>query len=498
MAGALIFLVAALFLFLPSPLSGDDALRHLAMARVLWNEGCCPGWDRFIFSGYLAQHSVDPWFLAHLTYLPFIGFGTELALKLYTLVCIAALFIAFLSLARSIGLKPGQMSFLIMFLFLGDSLFFGRFLLGRPFVLITALVLFELRFILERKQTAVAALIFVATLFSHLFVLPLGIAMVASVWLWLLRERHRAYQMLALSCIAIVLGILLHPQPGQYLHYLWVVFLRIPFSKSLPLGMELYSGFRMSLVPVATLGVAKLLLAAELQRDGLSTLSRFHRQGGTLMVFLCTALLFGFFLWSRLIDLLWPLLIVLLAHVFVFCRPVIEEVRTYVCWQWGKFVLRGGVLLCTLVTLFCVTVFYTVSVRIVRTDERRSLERFSILELLPPGAHVLNPEWDHFPSFAVTQPNARYATGMDPTFLFVQDPDQHQAIRLAYNDLLGVSYPLIDANEWVAELRKRFPTSTHLLLSQSRFVNILPRIALVPGLRQISASDGPYALFAFE
>jgi hypothetical protein len=496
--GALLFSVAWLFLFLPSPLSGDDALRHLAMARVLWDEGCCPGWDRFIYAGYLAEHRVDPWFLAHITYLPFIGFETALALKLYTLVSIAVLCIAFLSLVRSLGLKPLQMSFLLVVLLWGDALFFGRVLLARPFVLMTALVLVELQLILKRRLLAVAALIVAATLFSHLFVLPLGIAVAASGWMWSFGERNRAYQLLFVSLLAVAVGVLLHPHPWQYLHYLWFVFLRIPFSQSLPLGVELYSGFRMSLVPVATLGIAVLLLAAELQRDGFPALTKFHRQGGTMVFLLCTVLLFGLFLWARMIDLLWPLLIVLLAHVFIFCKPVLAEVQTVVCLQWRSMVLRGGALVCNMVLIYCIAVFSVKSTNIIRTDVLRSLESFAVLKLVPPGANVLNPEWDPFPSFAVSQPYARYATGMDPTFLFVQNAQGHDAIKLAYNSILTAKYPLIDVGALVAELRRQFPTSTHLILSQRRFGNILPRVALVPGVRQLSAPGTAYALFAFE
>jgi len=96
LATAFILIVIGGFLFsLNNPISWDDGLRHLAMAREMMVNGFGVGWQKFFFAGYFSQHLLDPWFLANISYIPIANLPTEAGLKIYTLINIALLIGAF-------------------------------------------------------------------------------------------------------------------------------------------------------------------------------------------------------------------------------------------------------------------------------------------------------------------------------------------------------------------------------------------------------------------
>jgi 4-amino-4-deoxy-L-arabinose transferase-like glycosyltransferase len=159
---------------------------------------------------------------------------------------------------------------MMVFLLFGDSLFFMRQLLGRPFTLLTALCLLVVWAVLRRRWLVLLVLLALATLLSQLFIFPLFIAGVGSVWLW--RSKRTSSVLCAGASVAgTSAGLALHPQPLEYLRYLAMGFFGtlVPFSGSGVDGSEVHSGFsKNALHVILGIGiVCVLLLPILLQRQ---------------------------------------------------------------------------------------------------------------------------------------------------------------------------------------------------------------------------------------
>ena len=411
----IILIIFALVLFgTKNPISLDDALRHFVFAEEVRVHGITQtSWSNFLFSGYFTTHHVDPWFLADLSYLPFTLFPDRiLGLKAATFVSLCLLFASVLLFVRRYKPSP-LISALILFLFfLGCETFSFRLLLGRPFVLVTALMLFTLYSILEKRFLLLTFLLAFSTLFSHLFIFPLGVSFLGALSWFIVRKMPREAMLTALSALSgVILGILLHPQSLGYLAWMRDILFVIPFSKELDLGNEVYSGMGLGDMSVF------LLLAVLSVLSFLPSLrGEFHavlERRPELPLFLALTIFFFcvFLLWSRAIDLFWPMAVLTLLALLTASPGIEEESHTYLKRKKTRFKLTLLHLLCTIIFVTSTTMI----LRVVTSDRGRALTHFEAVNQIPEGAKVFDVDWQYFPVYLFLRSDLLYARGVDPT-----------------------------------------------------------------------------------
>ena len=139
--------------FTKNPLSLDDGLRHFVLAERYRAEGIeDPSWSDFFFQGYFTRHRVDPWFLADLSYVPFTNFENRVTgIKAATFFFLCTLLFSVLLFLRRVKIRPVLGCIVLLLFFFGSSIFSFRLMLGRPFVLVTSLLLLVLYAVIERR-----------------------------------------------------------------------------------------------------------------------------------------------------------------------------------------------------------------------------------------------------------------------------------------------------------------------------------------------------------
>lgn len=480
-----------------SPASWDDGLRHITMARVMREEGVDQTWDRFLFGGYLAEHPVDPWFLADVSYMPFTVFSDKTGLKLYTVAAIAALLLALWYVIARLKLPTGWTIVLLLVVFLVPG-FFGRLLIARPFVWSTVFAVLALDLVLGRRWVPLGIVLFLTTLFSQLFLFAVAFAGAGILWYLFEHDRKSALRGFLTILLGVTAGIALHPHPVTYLVYIVTVFLRIPFeAQALNLGTEMYPGFLTASVPIAILGALMLICAGAHVQGSPIRLSVFRRDG-TVVIAALTACAFVAYLfaWNRMIDLLLPLLILLGARMLKHVEPFARELFSISLAPLFPR-LRGGPVLVTVLGIAAFCSIASASSAIRKTDADRALVHAAVLKDLPAGSRVLNPEWFLFPVFMNANPRVRYATGIDNTFMAVTNREAYMLFEVAFSPVALLPRPVIDTRAWVGQLLEHFP-SDYLVLSNGWGKNILPLLRETPGLTELTKSGAKIEVFRIE
>ncbi len=478
-----------------SPTSWDDGLRHITMARVMRSEGIDQTWSQFFYGGYLANHPVDPWFLADVSYIPFTVFSDPVALRLYTIIGILVYLLAVWRLIAPLGLSTGFQCILLT-LAIAHPEILARFSLGRPFVWAVVFSLLTLDAVLRRSVLAVVVVLLIATLFSQLFVFPLAFVLAGALWMFLQRRRSDAQMITVAAIVGTVSGLVLHPHARAYLSYLHEVFLRIPFaSRSLSLGSEMYPSISAS-AAVAVLGVSLLLFAGGIKEKSLKMVD-LGLQGTSLIMMLILPL-FGAYLfaWMRAIDFLWPLLVVLLAHALslshafsmslfgVSMKPLFPRIR-------GGQLVSG----CIVLAFFAMTLRTGFQLR--ASDDFRSMNHLAPIASLPAGSSVLNPEWFFLPPLIAANPHVKFATGIDNMFTWKASPDAYNLLEVYFSLAAQIPHPVVDIRSWMTQLLAIYP-SDYLVISKQWGKNLLPQFRTTRGLTALTVSGAVIEVFAID
>lgn len=435
--------------FTKNPLSLDDGLRHFVLAERYRTEGLeGPLWSDFLFEGYFTAHRVDPWFLADLSYVPFTIFENRVAgLKAATFFSLCVLLFSVLLFLRRAQARPFPASLVLLFLFFGSSIFSFRLMLGRPFVLVTSLVLFTLYVILERRWLLLCFLLIVSVLFSHLFVFPLGVSFCGALW-WLWRGEKRAAG-LAFAAIAggVLLGVILHPQSSEYLIWMKNIFFLIPFSKERDLGGEVYTGLRVGDVSVfLSLALSMLLIVLLALRGELKEALAKHPEiwlfGFFSAFFFCT-----FLFWARAIDLFWPLSILFLLSLLTATAGAQKDAEEKL--RVPYFPLRITALHLIVAVLLTTGIGFTG--QFIGRDARRSTEAFAAVRTVLAGARVFDVDWEYFSVLLFLRSDLLYARGMDPT---LDDPEMYALVARLTDEGIFPHAPLF-SREWMSEFIAR-------------------------------------------
>lgn len=449
-------LIGLMLSTLRNPVALDDGMRHLAMARVLVEQGLLSGgWGRFFYEGYFSVHDSNPWFLADLTYVPLAHLPTEIALKLHTLISIAALTGAFMIALRQNGVRGAAAGFFLFALLLGEKTFTGRLLLGRPYVLMSAILLLMYAAVLRRSTKAVFLLMILSTLFSHLFVFPAGVCTVGCIIMFLADKKKDAQRLLVAMVTGTLLGLLLHPYKWGYVHYMATVFFRIPFMKSIGIGAEFSPGAIQGFFLPLTVGIAALLL---IQARTKSSLSTHDALPPLFSVALTLPFLAGFLLWERFVDFLWPFCVLLIAGtVRIHPQGPDQLIALLSAKQPHRRTMR--VLIAGFVAFQLVSFGLLTWKPLLKADGVKGLEQFSRpLAGIPAGSKILNLQWDSIPLLLNARSDLLYARGMDPTFTFATDPDIIWLLDIPYQDAAKRIDPIIDTRKWLTQLLHQYPS----------------------------------------
>jgi hypothetical protein len=387
------------------PLHLDDGLRHMAFASQIWVKGI-HGWGDYFFAGYFSSRDFDPWFLAHLSYLPFTLLGPVEGLRWLTVTYALVLCAAFCLLLLRLRLSLYQISFLLVALVWGSTLFNWRLLSGRPLILASALLLLVVWAVLARRPLWIGVFLTVCFLFSHLFVFTWLVAMLGSAWLFLRGERSMSGRVLLAAVIAPVLGVVVHPQPVLYLTYLHEVFLVIPWLRAMGLGTEFTPGM---LIPDPSVLVVIGLIVWFYWDIGKGTSWVSLVKSQAFFVGLL-ALVFGicWLFWVRAIDFFWPLLLAAAASAW--------QLRVNLKLGSGPKLMRS--LLPVACLFFAV---HWVTRILVSTEPPPSGNLVGYRLDVPAGSRILNLDWEVFAPMFFHRTDVKYARGMDPTFDHIDD-----------------------------------------------------------------------------
>lgn len=462
-------LLFTLLILLPlkNPPSLDDGLRHVTIGRLMAEHGIASvtggrdrrdsvkGWGDFFFAGYFAHHNSDPWFLSDVLSMPLSSLPLVTALKVSILCSLILLLLSSWLFFRSIRLPPVTTSFLLLLLAWGEMPFYARLFLGRPFPLMTVLAILTVTAVLHRKWVFLPPLLCIATLLSHLFVLPLGISVIGALWLWTLKEKSCAAKVMTAAVLGVLAGLLLHPAPLQYLHYLLTVFIRIPFlfGRRADMGSEMYSAF--SVGPTAAIPVTGIiiLMAFFIWNKLKVPLKTFHREGFSFIAFLTLLFFCAFFVWMRALDVLWPLLVLSIALLI---RIAPEMPHRFLTFFFNPPIRRISTIAPLIVLLFFSVYLQRTGAYFLRTNHFNALSRLQGLSLIPSGSRVLNLDWGMFALLFAVRPDLLYATGIDSNFTYLQDPAGSDLLLFPDNLALDPK-KTIDIPVWLPQLLAHFP-----------------------------------------
>lgn len=466
--GVLLF-YSIVLLSLKHPTSLDDGLRHFAMATALRDVGIfnVPGWSNFLYGGYMYTTIVDPWFLSDVLLIPFTYFSVAKGLQLFILAELAVLLVSFLAVLRSLKLSALDRSLFLLVLCFGDIQFMGRFLLGRPYALMTAMTLLVMWSIFERRWVWLMVLLSVSVLLSQLFIFPLMVSVCAWIAYLISGNNRIAFKIMIASVIGFLLGLLLHAQPLNYFRYLLIVFLRIPFLKSIGLSREMHVGIMDSaFVSVLVILMLGVLLGVRLHKKRI--LSSVFADMQTFCISIAIIPFFtAFLLWVRAIDILWPLLLVWVACLYQHDPSAPRELA-------GILLPRkipGNTVLTKCAAVACIAMVCVVPLMLLRDDASHDLSQFEALNAIPSGSRVFNLDWQLFSAFAVLRPDLSYATGIDRSFTYLTNPDVSTSIYAVENETPERIH-LEDVSKIIDYAYSQFP-SDYMVLSHQKFDSVI-------------------------
>lgn len=481
-------IVIAVLFTLNNPVSWDDGLRHFVMARTMMSEGLGTTWQHFLYEGYFGAHSVDPWFLSDVFYMPFTFLETVPALKMFTVCSIALLLLAMWMYLRKLALPTYFTGVFLTLLLFGDRLFFLRTLLGRPYLVMTAVVITLLHLLKRKHWLLISVLLCVATLLSHLFIFPVAIAGVYFVWFVLQRHTRDALHCAASVIVGVGVGLILHPQTTEYVRYM-SVFFRIPFLTDLNLGSEMRIGIPFVITAAAALLIAFFLLTVARKWNPVEMNTQ-HLLAHPIapLSFLALGFLGCTAFWIRGIDFLWPIVLLLLAETYALTRMSLNFEHS--AKRLRKHILA---LIIALVALCTITIL-RVSYDIHTADSRHTFPSGAIMEAVPAGAHVLNLHWDSFPILLTLRSDVQYATAMDPSLTHVTDPEVQALLQMYSSPAFRLKNPIIDVDAWLKQVLERYPAD-YIVLSPKRFHNLLPKFRELSSLKELPGADENFVLF---
>ncbi len=382
--------------------------------------------------GFADQH-----FLYHVLLIPFNNTDSlYLSVVLFAMIFIAAFYLLLSQLK-----VPGK-PWWIALLLLGSTDFLFRINLVKANTLSLALlsVIMALVVVWQRTKNnwaavgiVAASFLFVWTYGGFVFVpLILG-AYFAAIFIL---ERKFAFIPLIASAAGIVLGLVLHPHHANLLLSLYnQIFLTgLGAGSQVPAGNEWLpyslSWFLKSDVPILLAWILSLIVAGhEFYHKKIKWESLWINAATIILFVLCMR-------HRRFIEYFVPFAVLSAA---ITLSPYLAQLKWQeikkTCQEHWQAGLALVVVACAIV-LTCWYNFHNVNSYLA---DGESAHRFEIVakkmaEQSQPGDIVINTQWDQFPQLFYWDSQNYYPVGMDPTFMFIYDPDLYWKWRDVADD----------------------------------------------------------------
>lgn len=414
---------------------GDDIYFHIKYSylyRILpWSQIYDFSWLQYTFP---KDQFVDLWWLYHFLQTPFTYIkDLLLAAKLSTLTFLLFFLFTFVKTLKALDIKWRPLW--VLLLLFGSQSFLFRLTLGRPLTI--NLIFFLLTFIVIYKQkykwlVVIAALFLLNNVAVVLLIPMVGLyCVIASI-----SRKKLVAQPLIYVCVGLALGLVLHPFFPDNLYLTFVQIYHTQFTSLLNqvgVGNEVYP---YSFYDYLTVNGGLLLLW--LVSLGLWTKSKEYmkdREYGWWVIAVSVLVVVLSFKSKRFIEYSIPGSVVAIAYLW---QPYLKKIsfgnfrRTWLgVWQFkAAFIIFTAALLS----------FGWWNVRVIHRDIRSSPSVLPIAVAADwlqtnskPGMIVYNTQWDQFPQLFFWDHTNNYILGMDPTFMYIRDPEIYKK-WIAIND----------------------------------------------------------------
>jgi hypothetical protein len=432
-----------------------DSFYHVAMAEVLRDQRTIPHQFSYLPYTTLGVHYTDHHFLYHILLIPFVTFLPPfVGAKLFTILSASVLIVGiYLFLEwRRVPFAIGWTSLLLV----SSSFLFRMGLVKAPSISMLLLLVGALLLTTPRWKHWLLPLSFLFVWsYGGFIVLPLlaTCLCIGAVISWLLQRNEQRYdavkqslQMLGLIIIGLIAGLLIHPSFPDHLYLIWEQVFVIGIlnaQDTIGVGREWYPIavsdmlLRDSLILIPWFGVMLVSLTRVKKLTGTSLgLTLFSL---ILLVFtlksqryieyllpwalLSTALLFRDSTSFRTVPILhWPQ--TLQTHLQHILKNNTQPEQRFL----GISTLAGIASLTLLIT-FIISIqnisqlYSDLQSGFVYSDTQKSSE--AIQQHSNSGEIVFHSDWDMFPQLFYWNRDNSYIIGLDPTFLYRQDPARY-------------------------------------------------------------------------
>lgn len=404
-------------------LYGVDGFYHIKRAYLLRTEqffGSMPWMHYTLFR----DRSLDIAFLFWFFLAPFTFGNLIWGAKLASAFFAGIFFVLFYWLL--LKWQVSKPSLWLALLFIASPVFIFMLAMVRPHILAVSLVVLTIFFASEHKYAALFILGVFYTLAYEVFFIYLVIAF-SFVLAELIFQRRFNLRLILSSVFGVVVGLLLHPYPRDYLYAVNNALFRVPyyrFSGKLTLGAGLYGS-----APLAFLGSLPLFLILALCLIVvIPQAKRFKRLSPSFKVKITALILqFAFFLLvtsvsNMLAYYMVPAGILLTAVVlkeflaYPKLKPVLKSL-------WRGKLLKYIIFVLILVWFFDFAFIITSAIF---SENRFFAYREGALWLennTPVKSIVFQSNWDSFPALFFYNTHNYYLLGLDPPVMYQYDPD---------------------------------------------------------------------------
>ncbi len=412
--GALFFL--ALILLSSNIAGGDDAYRHVRFAHRLatdWRAALADPWRL----PYFWPKPLDVWFGYHVLLAPFtLVLPLIVSVKLMGAILWGGSVFALLRLLDVLGARWSRVW--VVLAVSGSTIVLYRAALVRPFLFSLLLVLLATRYVIEDRPRSLAAVSFLHALSYSIFFFP---ALPAGLYFLIRRDRRSARGILwcALGMFAGICANPFFPENVKFSFAQTASPWMAGASEILDIGGEsrpLSSGWLWTALPVFAVWLPALAVMTV----------RFRRQRPTppqtLVLSISVLFLIAAFRAARSMDYFVPFAVLFAAAVL---SPWLETEREKAAYGFGFLFLLAGFLLIPAASAMHAAP---------SVDRFRGASEFLARE--GPDALVVNTHWEQYPLLYFWNWRSRYVTGIDPTFLYLNDPRRFWLWRHMADDSL--------------------------------------------------------------
>jgi hypothetical protein len=463
-----IILVGLIQGLIPYPLD-DDTAYHFAVARLIREHGILQSfpWTRF---SWQFDHYADKEFLFHLLFVPFTGFGYEVASRVVGTIGGAAILTALWVILRGERVRFAGLWALLP---LGTTIFLYRFCQVRPHLVSIALALLLLWAYCRRRLLLLGCVAIIYPLcYVAFWQIPLLLVLAAEGGRLLSGERWR-WQPPAVLAAGIAVGIVLHPNSWNLLQINWIHMADILFRNAWGHHVEFNMGeefepFTLSVwlkemtIPTLAMGGALLGVWRARREDGFLPVA-----GLALLLFLLLTLRT-----NRFLEYSVPLAFLTLALTARQTgRGWLLPLFAAISLVWT--LLLGRPLLAYLGSS---------QPRIWQLD--KGVAR-TIAGLVPVGSPVFTCGWEYTGTLMAEMPDRLYLVALDPTLLYKRNPGLYDLWYRTLKDAPANSAEVV---------RKNFASRYVVCLDHSTLHPFFDALAADPGAR-VLYSDGKWVLF---